>query len=202
MGPKFAGHSSAMRGPFGTGAVEDGARRKGRCPARQFGVWGQREIEALLRCPAVSVLGSSSWEIRQRYRSRPSRKSHQSCRTGLWSSSLVPGTYVWHCGRLLLIDMKIYLRHRLLWRVFTYDLYMKIVLGFLSKVFTYDQGAKPAALRWSQKAPFFLTRKNVIFWTRKKSVFSHSPTEVVDHPKKKTFFRTVLGKSWTTQKAQ
>ena len=38
MGPKFVGHSSAMRGPFGTGAVEDGARRKGRCPATQFGV--------------------------------------------------------------------------------------------------------------------------------------------------------------------
>ena len=33
---------------------------------------------------------------------------------------------------------------------------MKIVLGFLSKVFTYNQGTKPAALRWSQKAPFFL----------------------------------------------
>ena len=163
MGPKFVGHSSAMHGPFG--------------------VWGQREIEALLRCPAVSVLGSSSWEIRQRYRSRPSRKSHQSCRTGLWSSSLVPGTYAWHCGKQLLIDMKIYLGDRLLWRGFTYDLYMKIVLGFLSKVFTYDQGTKPAALRWSQKAPFFLTRKNVIFWIRKNSVFSHSPTEVVSNPK-------------------
>ena len=88
-----------------------------------------------------------------------------------------------HCGRLLLIDMKIYLGDRLLWRVFTYDLYRKIVLRFLSKVFTYDQGTKPAVLRWSQKAPFFLTRKNVIFWTRKNSVFSHSPTEVVDNPK-------------------
>ena len=60
---------------------------------------------------------------------------------------------------------------------------MKIVLGFLSKVFAYDQGTKPAALRWSQKAPFFLTRKNVIFWARKNSVFSHSPPEVVDNPK-------------------
>ena len=84
---------------------------------------------------------------------------------------------------VLLIDMKIYLGDRLLWRVFTYDLYMKIVLGFLSKVFTYDQGTKPAAVRWSQKAPFFLTRKNVIFWTQKNSVFSHNPPEVVDNPK-------------------
>ena len=38
MGPKFVGDSSAMHGPFGTGVVEDGARRKGRCPATQFGV--------------------------------------------------------------------------------------------------------------------------------------------------------------------
>ena len=68
-------------------------------------------------------------------------------------------------------DMKIYLGDRLLWRVFTYDLYMKIVLGFLSKVFTYDQGTKPAALRWSQKAPFFLTRKKVIFLDTKKFRF-------------------------------
>ena len=100
--------------------------------------------------------------------------------------------------------MKIYLGNRLLWRVFTYDLYMKIVLGFLSKVFTYDQGTKPEALRWSQKAPFFLTRKNVIFWTRKnpffrtirrrkmiKIVFQKIPPpeqKALARPKKRNFF--------------
>ena len=78
--------------------------------------------------------------------------------------------------------MKIYLGHRFLWRVFTYNFYIKIILGFLPKVFTYNQGTKTAALRWNQKAPFFLTRKNVIFWIRKKSVFSHR-------------------KSWTTPKS-
>ena len=46
-----------------------------------------------------------------------------------------------------------------------------------------DQGTKPAALRWSQKAPFFLARTNGIFWTRKNSVFSHSPPDVVNNPK-------------------
>ena len=162
MGPKFVGHFSAMCGPFGTGAVEDSARRKGRCPATQFGVWEQREIEALLRCPAVSVLGSNSWEIRQRYRSRPSRKFHQSCRTGL----PLCREHMHDIAAELLIDMKIYLGDRLLWRVFTYNLYLH-----KKKVFIYDQGTKPAALRWSQKAAFFLTRKKRHFLDTKKNRF-------------------------------
>ena len=76
---------------------------------------------------------------------------------------------------VLLIDMKIYLGDRFLWRIFTYNFYMKIILGFLSKVFTYNQGTKPATLCWSQKAPFFFTRKNRHLLDTKNAFFSHRP---------------------------
>ena len=68
---------------------------------------------------------------------------------------------------ILLIDIKIYLGDRLLWRVFTYNLYIKIVLGFCRRSLHIIK---------EQKNRYLLDTKNAFF--------SHNPPDVVIQPKK------------------
>ena len=82
---------------------------------------------------------------------------------------------------VLFIDMKIYLGDWFLWRIFTYNLYMKIILGFLSKVFTYNQGTKPAEPKSTvlshPKKPSFVGHEKCLFFAPSSVIFSASDVQ-------------------------